>query len=210
MARKTKRVALYLRVSTDRQTTNNQERDLREWAERAGHEVVAVYSDQGISGTTGREQRPALRKMLEDAKRRRFDVVAVWAIDRLGRSLSKVVQIMDELHELGIGQFYYKQAIDTTTAGGKAMIQMAAVFAEFERGFMVERIKSGLERARAEGKSFGRPKGAMAEKVLKQDEIVELREAGKSIRKIAALVGVSPPTVQKALKRHEEAQNASA
>lgn len=201
----TKRVAFYLRVSTDAQTTENQQRDLKRLAEYRGWAVVGEYRDQGISGAAGRDKRPELDRLLKDAARRRFDVVAFWAVDRLGRSTGKVATIMEELDALGVQQFYHKEAIDTSTPHGRAMLQMAAVFAELERGMIRERVIAGLERARAESpevraakgkKAFGRP--TLPENLRRT--IVDLRGAGKSIREVAKGAGVSTATVQKVLK----------
>jgi len=194
---KRKRVALYLRVSTDEQTTENQRLELEAVAECSGWEVVEVYEDHGISGATGRDKRPALDKLMQDATRRKFDVVAAWSIDRLGRSVHTVSAIMAELEALGIGQFYQQQAIDSMTPSGKAMVQMCLVFSELERGMMQERIKAGLARAKANGtksgKAIGRPK--VSEAVEKA--IMAARAEGKGIRKIAREVGVGTGTVQR-------------
>jgi DNA invertase Pin-like site-specific DNA recombinase len=116
------RAAIYLRVSTDGQTTDNQERELRAAAERIGHEIVAVYRDAGISGSKGRDQRPGFDAMHKDAARRRFDVVIAWSVDRLGRSLQDLCGFLSELHSLGIGLFLHQQGIDTTTPAGKANV----------------------------------------------------------------------------------------
>lgn len=201
----TKRVAFYLRVSTDAQTTENQQRDLKRLAEYRGWTVVGEYRDQGISGAAGRDKRPELDRLLKDAARRRFDVVAFWAVDRLGRSTGKVATIMEELDALGVQQFYHKEAIDTSTPHGRAMLQMAAVFAELERGMIRERVIAGLERARAESPEVRAAKGkkAIGRPTLPENlrrTIVDLRGAGKSIREVAKGAGVSTATVQKVLK----------
>lgn len=201
----TKRVAFYLRVSTDAQTTENQQRDLQRLAEYRGWTVVGEYRDQGIGGAAGRDKRPELDRLLKDAARRRFDVVAFWAVDRLGRSTGKVATIMEELDALGVQQFYHKEAIDTSTPHGRAMLQMAAVFAELERGMIRERVIVGLERARAESPEVRAAKGkkAIGRPTLPENlrrTIVDLRGAGKSIREVAKGAGVSTATVQKVLK----------
>src|SRR3984893_3516857 len=152
-----KRAALYLRVSTTDQTTANQERELREIAERAGWEVVRVYRDHGISGAKGRDKRPAFDSLCRDASARQFDVVMAWSVDRLGRSLQDLVAFLSELHALRVDLFLHQQGLDTTTPGGKAMFQMMGVFAEFERSIIQERVRAGLARARSEGKRLGRP-----------------------------------------------------
>lgn len=201
----TKRVAFYLRVSTDAQTAENQQRDLKRLAEYRGWTVVGEYRDQGISGAAGRDKRPELDRLLKDAARRRFDVVAFWAVDRLGRSTGKVATIMEELDALGVQQFYHKEAIDTSTPHGRAMLQMAAVFAELERGMIRERVIAGLERARAESPEVRAAKGkkVIGRPTLPENlrrTIVDLRGAGKSIREVAKGAGVSTATVQKVLK----------
>ncbi len=131
-----KRAAIYLRVSTDEQTTENQERSLREVAARSGHEIVAVYRDEGISGSKGRDKRPGFDAMHKDASRRKFDIVMAWSVDRLGRGLQDLIGFLSELHALGIDLALHQQGIDTTTPAGKAMFQMMGVFAEFERSMI--------------------------------------------------------------------------
>src|SRR6478735_8840216 len=151
------RAAIYLRISTNEQTTDNQERELRAAAARAGHEIVAVYRDAGITGSKGRDQRPGFDAMHKDAARRQFDVVMAWSVDRLGRSLQDLCGFLAELHSLGLDLFLHQQGIDTTTPAGKAMFQMMGVFAEFERSMIQERVKAGIARAKARGKHCGRP-----------------------------------------------------
>jgi DNA invertase Pin-like site-specific DNA recombinase len=135
-----KRAVLYLRVSTQDQTTANQERELREIAGRMGCDVVKVYKDHGISGAKGRDKRPAFDALCRAATRREFDVVMAWSVDRLGRSLQDLVGFLSELHALGIDLFLHQQGLDTTTPAGKAMFQMMGVFAEFERAMIQERV----------------------------------------------------------------------
>ena len=155
---KPQRAAIYLRVSTDEQTTDNQRRELEAAAEARGWQVVAVFADEGVSGAKGRDARPQLDRMLKDAVRRRFDVVMVWAVDRLGRSLPDLVASMQELHGAKVDLFVLQQGLDTTTPAGRAMFGMLGVFAEFERAMIQARVKSGLERAKAAGTRLGRPK----------------------------------------------------
>src|SRR5499426_4279957 len=158
MSTKTKRAALYTRVSTDRQTVENQISELRQVAERRGWEVVEIYRDAGISGAKGRDQRPGLDAMLKDAGRRRFDVVMAWAIDRLGRSLTDLLETIKHLEACGVDLYLDQQAIDTTTPMGKLVFQLTGAFAEFERTMIRQRIKAGLKRAVAQGVKLGRPK----------------------------------------------------
>lgn len=187
-----KRVALYLRVSTDGQTTENQRRELVQVAERAGWQVVEVYEDAGISGAKGRVDRPAFDKLHKDAVRRRFDVVMAWSVDRLGRSLSDLLRFLEELRGLGVGLYLHKQALDTTTAAGKAMFQMLGVFAEFERAMIQERVKAGLARAKSQGKRLGRPPVVDARKLK---AVQAGKKAKLSVRQIAKKVGLSVGTV---------------
>ena len=142
-----KRAVLYLRVSTIEQTTANQERELRQAAERAGWEVTKVYRDQGISGAKSRDKRPAFDALCRDATKRQFDVVMAWSVDRLGRSLQDLVTFLSELHALKVDLFLHQQGLDTTTPAGKAMFQMLGVFAEFERSIIQERVRADLARA---------------------------------------------------------------
>ena len=135
------RVALYLRVSTSEQTTDNQRHELEAWAARAGHEIVAVYEDAGVSGARGRDRRPEFDRMLKEAARRRFDMLAAWSVDRLGRSLQDLVGALGEFQAAKVELFLHQQALDTSTPAGRAMFQMLGVFAEFERAIMVERVQ---------------------------------------------------------------------
>ena len=191
------KVAIYVRVSTNEQTTENQVRELKAWADRAGHEIVAIYDDNGVSGAKGREYRVEFDKLLKGAVRREFDLVAAWSVDRLGRSLQDLVGFLQELHGSGVDLYLHQQALDTTTPGGKAMFQMMGVFAEFERSMISERVKSGLERAKANGKTLGRPK--VADEV--EEQILELRNQGMGILKIGKELGVGTSTVQRVISQ---------
>lgn len=187
------KMAIYTRVSTDQQTVENQLRELRAWAERAGHEVVQVFDDNGISGAKGRESRKQYDALLKAAMRREFDLVAAWSVDRLGRSLKELLAFLEELQAAGVELYLHQQAVDTTTPAGRALFSMLGVFAEFERSIIIERTKAGLERAKAQGKTLGRPKVSAAT----ERRIRELREAGTGINKTAKLVGVGVATVQR-------------
>ena len=189
----TKRVAFYLRVSTGdgQQTIDNQRRALDENAERAGWEVVEVYSDE-ISGTKGRERRPALDRMLKAAVHRKFDMIAAWSVDRLGRSLQDLVAFLGELKSAGVDLFLHQQALDTSTPSGRALFQMLGVFAEFEAAMIRERTRAGLVRARAQGKRLGRPP---ITRTISAAVLRSLAE-GVSIRKAAKLHRVGISTVQ--------------
>jgi DNA invertase Pin-like site-specific DNA recombinase len=151
-----KRVALYIRVSTSKQDTENQRRELEAVADRSGWTIVKVYEDAGISGAKGRDQRPGLDAMMKAVNAKEFDMVATWSVDRLGRSLTDLLGILQGLHDKGVGLFLHQQGLDTSTTAGKAMFQMLGVFAEFERGIIRERVNAGLARAKANGTKLGR------------------------------------------------------
>lgn len=193
---KPKRAAFYLRVSTFGQTVDNQRREMEAAAAARGWEVVAVYADQGISGAKGREARPQLDAMLKDAVRRKFDVCMVWAVDRLGRSQTDLLATMQELRGAKVDLFLLQQGLDTTTPSGRAMFGMLGVFAEFERAMIQDRVKSGLARAVAGGKTLGRRPIA----ATKEAAIREHLAAGVGMLKVAALVGVGSGTVQRIAK----------
>jgi len=189
-----KRAAIYVRVSTDEQSVENQEAELRATAERMGHEIVAVYRDKGFSGAKGRNGRPGFNAMHRDAARRRFDMVMAWSVDRLGRSLQDLVAFLSELHALKIELYLHQQGLDTTTPAGKAMFQMMGVFAEFERAMIQERVRAGLARAKDEGKTLGRPRiDAATETTIRK----ALEKGDKGMRKIAVELGVATGTVQR-------------
>ena len=195
-AKRNKRVALYVRVSTDHQSVRNQEIELQAVAERHGWTVVAVYRDQGISGAKGRDKRPGLDKLLQAVARKEFDMVAAWSVDRLGRSLIDLVGILQEFHAKHVDLYLHQQGIDTTTPSGKAMFQMMGVFAEFERSMIHERVMVGLARARAEGTQLGRP-AKVAGNAAMVKALRAARRAGKSIRTIAREQGVGIGTVSR-------------
>ena len=193
-----KRAAIYLRVSTDDQTTDNQRRDLERLAELRGLGVVATYEDAGISGAKGREQRPGLNSLLSDAKKRRFDTALFWSVDRLGRSTMEVTRNMGELDACSVAQFYFKESMDTSTAHGRAMLEMAAVFAALERAMIRERVMSGIARVKATGRTkSGRPIGRPTVDPKVAAKIVAMRKAGKSIRQVAEAVSLSVGAVAK-------------
>jgi DNA invertase Pin-like site-specific DNA recombinase len=191
-----KRVGLYLRVSTKDQTTENQRIELERLAAQRGWQIVETYSDNGVSGAKGRDQRPALDRLCTDAARGKFDLIAAWSIDRLGRSLHHIVNLLAELHEQNVAVYMHQQAIDTSTAAGKAMLGMCSVFAEFERSIIVERVHAGLARARAQGKTLGRPR--VPQKV--EASIRKLRAKGAGKLRIARELGCGVSTVQRVLR----------
>ena len=188
-----KRAAIYVRVSTDKQTIENQLRELRQIAQRRGWQVVEEYHDAGISGAKGRTDRPGLDKMLQDAQRRRFDVVMAWAIDRLGRSLIDLLGTIQTLEACGVDLYLDQQAIDTTTPAGKLMFQVTGAFAEFERSMIRQRVNAGLARAKAKGVRLGRR--PVSSKI--EERICELRKTGMGILKIARTLGIGTSVVQR-------------
>ncbi len=150
-----KRVAFYLRVSTDEQTTANQRRELEVVAQRAGWNVVTEFEDAGVSGAKGRAQRPGFDRLMKAVTRREVDMVAAWSVDRIGRPMPDLVQFPTDIHASGVDLYLHQQALDTSTPSGRAMFQMMGVFAEFERAMIQERVKAGLARAKADGKRLG-------------------------------------------------------
>jgi DNA invertase Pin-like site-specific DNA recombinase len=188
-----KRAAIYVRVSTDKQTVENQVRELHRIAERRGWQIVEEYHDAGISGAKGRDQRPGLDRMLKDASKRRFDVIMAWAIDRLGRSLIDLLGTIQHLEACGVDVYLDQQSIDTTTPAGKLMFQMTGAFAEFERSMIRQRVKAGLKRAVEQGTKLGRPR--VSPSIEKRIQ-THLRQ-GKGILKVATELGVGTSTVQR-------------
>jgi len=195
----TKKVAIYLRVSTNEQTTENQLRELKQVAERADWDIYRIYEDAGISGAKGRDKRPEFDQLLKDAVRREFDLIAVWSVDRLGRSMTHLIAFLEDIHSVNCDLYLHQQGIDTTTPGGKAMFQMLGVFAEFERGMIQERVKAGIARAKANGVKFGQPKVS----VEIEDKIRAFRtnvSPPMGMLKIAKTLDIGTGTVQRVVK----------
>lgn len=193
----TKRVAIYARVSTEKnQTVENQLRVLHEVAERMGWQVVAVHTDEGISGAKSRDKRPAFDALLKGVARREFEMIAAWSVDRLGRSLSDLVGFLGEIQARGVDLFLHQQALDTSTPSGRMLFQLLGVFAEFERSLIVARVNSGLVRARAAGVRLGRP--PMPDHVV--DAIKQSLSSGEGIRATARKTGASTTSVMRIAK----------
>jgi DNA invertase Pin-like site-specific DNA recombinase len=198
---KAKRVALYLRVSTDDQTIENQRQDLEVVAARHGWRVVATFADEGISGSKSRDKRPGFDGLCKCIARREVELVAAWAVDRLGRSLQDLVIFLNEIHAKGVDLFLHQQGLDTSTPAGRAMFQMLGVFAEFERSITISRIKAGLARARATGQSrsgkklvLGRPSGMTPQKAAMARALLA---DNVGILKISRKLRVGAATIQK-------------
>jgi DNA invertase Pin-like site-specific DNA recombinase len=207
---KQKRAALYVRVSTDAQTVENQISELSQMAERRGWQVVQIYRDAGISGAKGRNQRPGLDAMLKDASRRKFDVVMAWAIDRLGRSLIDLLRTIQDLEAVGVDLYLDQQHLDTTTPTGKLLFQVTGAFSEFERSMIQQRVNAGLSAIKAKIKRdghfttkagivrrrLGRPGAEPSQMARARQELAR----GIGIGKVARLTGLGTGTVHK-LKR---------
>jgi len=193
---KPKRIALYARVSTDKQTCENQLLELRASAERCGYTIVGEYVDAGISGAKGRADRPALDLMMKDAQRGKFEMILCWSIDRLGRSLQNLVELMNDLRTLKIDLIFLQQGLDTSTSGGRMMFSVFGALAEFERNLISERVIAGQKRARARGVKFGRP-SKFNQSVA--TAVLELRERGMGIREISKNLRIGCGTIYRAL-----------
>ena len=191
------RVALYGRVSTAHQSSDNQLLELERVASTRGWNVVRTFRDDGISGAKGRDERPALDALLKAASRREIDLIVVWSIDRLGRSLQHLVTVVNDLQALGVGLFIYQQQLDTTTPSGKLCFSMFGAFAEFERNLIRDRVRVGLERAKKNGVKLGRPTN-LNDSV--RAAIVALRAQDHSIRHIAKQLRVGTGTVYQVLR----------
>ena len=197
MTRKT--VAIYLRVSTQEQTTENQLLELMQVVQKSNWQVFKIYEDAGVSGSKGRDKRPEFDQMQKDAVRRKFDLVLAWSVDRLERSVQDLISFLNELHSVECDLYLHQQGVDTTTPAGKAMFQMLGVFAEFERAMIQERVKAGLARAKGKGVKLGRAK---VSKDI-ESQIIELRESTKppmGMLKIAKTLGLGTGTVQRVIK----------
>jgi DNA invertase Pin-like site-specific DNA recombinase len=193
----TTKVALYCRVSTLDQTIDNQLLELRDHCSKMGWEITKEYSDEGLSGTLSRDKRPALNSLIKDAYRKRFDAVVCWDISRIGRSMKELVLFLSDMKDRDIGIVSVRQGFDTSTTMGEMMFQFVGILSSWEREMIRERTLAGLERAKSEGKTLGRKK-VVNDEITSQ--IVELRNAKKSIRAIASEVGVSRGTVSNVLK----------
>ena len=184
--------AIYARVSTEDKTTDNQVFELEKVARRMGWEIGEVYTDT-ISGA--KSKRPELDRLMQKVIRKEVDIIMVWSVDRLGRSLQHLTTLLSDIHSKGVDLYLHQQGIDTTTPSGKMMFQMCGVFAEFERSMVQERVKAGLERARAKGKRLGRPPVPP----IQIEKIRKLRAEGMTLTAIAKKTGVSVGKVHQAV-----------
>ena len=186
-----KKVAVYARISTadKHQDLETQLLPLREFTSARGWQTYEIYTDV-MSGA--KESRPSLDQLMQDARRRKFDVVLVYRFDRFARSTKQLINSLELFSSLGIDFISYQEAVDTSTPAGKAMFTMISAFAELEKSIIAERVRSGLERARTQGKRLGRPK-----KSLRLQELINLRLKGFSLRKIEEATGVSRATLHR-------------
>lgn len=187
------RVAIYVRVSTKKQTVEMQLNDLKTVAARCKWDVVSIYRDEAISGAKSKDDRPALKDLIKASTQRKFDMVAIWSIDRLARSTIDLFHIMLDFQQKGIELYSHQQAIDTSTPSGRMMWQLLGVFAEFERTVIQDRVKAGIENARSKGVRLGRP--PLSAKV--ESEIIDLRKRGWGVLKIGRSLKVGTSQVQR-------------
>ena len=197
------RSVLYCRVSTTDQNVEVQLTSLREYAERRGWQVAGEFVDQGVSGS--KEKRPALDKLMADARRRAMDAVVVFRFDRFARSVSHLARALDEFRALGIEFVSLHEAIDTSTPMGRAMFHIAGAFAELEREIIRERVKAGLANAKRRGRKVGRPRA-----IVNVGKVREMAAKGLSARAIAKAIGVSDYTVRGILSSREKTPSAGA
>jgi DNA invertase Pin-like site-specific DNA recombinase len=188
-----KRVALYCRVSTVDQNPEAQLLDLRQFAAQRGFQIYHEYVDHGFSGAKAR--RPALDKMMEDARRHKFDVLMVWSCDRLARSTRHLLQTLDELSGFGIQFLSQREAIDTEGPLGRAILVIVSAMSELERSTIVERVKSGMRRAKLEGRQIGRTRLD-----VDREQVVEDRRSGLSLTQVAKRHNISRASVCRLMK----------
>lgn len=194
-----KRAVLYTRVSSPDQNAQMQLLDLRQMAAQRGYEIVAEYSDT-ITGT--KAKRPGLDQLMSDARRGRFDIVMVWAFDRMARSVKHFLDVLDEFNRLNIGFISFRENVDTDSALGRAMIVIIAAISELERSLIVERVRAGMRRAKLEGRQIGR-----ARLDIDREQVVEDRRNGMSLTQVAKKHAISRASVCRLMK---EANNNSA
>lgn len=189
-----KRVVLYLRVSTLDQHPETQLHDLRQMAAQRGYQIVDQFTDR-ISGT--KAKRPGLDQLMAGARRGRFDVVLVWASDRIARSVKHFIEVLDELNRLNIEFVSFREQIDTGGPLGRALVVIIGAIAELERNLIIERVRAGMRRARLEGRHIGRTPLMLDHAAIRRE-----RGQGRSLRQIAKSHRISTATVQRVLREH--------
>lgn len=191
------RVAIYARVSTGEQSCESQLHALRLAADRHGWEIVQELKDEGVSGTTGRDKRPAYDALLKGIARRDFDKVAIFNIDRLARSMTELLKVLEELKAKRVGLYIDQLAIDTATPAGELLFNIAGAMAQFERQLIQSRVKAGIARAKAKGVKLGRKRIDDAKVVA---QVKRLRASGMGKVRIGKAVGIGTSTVQRLLR----------
>jgi DNA invertase Pin-like site-specific DNA recombinase len=202
-----KRVAFYVRVSTDGQTVENQLGELHAVAGRHGWQVNQIYADRGISGTKGREGRPEFDKLLKAIARKEVDMVAAWSVDRLGRSLKDLVSLLSDLQAKGVDLFLYQQGLDTSTPSGRAMFQMLGVFSEFEAAMIRDRVRMGVARAKKNGTKSGKPIGRPKVNDDVEAAIKKRLAGGCGILSVAKSLAVGTGTVARIAKKERGSEH---
>ena len=192
-----KKAVIYSRVSTNEQTVDNQLKVLREVAEKRGLEVVREISDEGISGATGRDARKGFDELIKGSIKNEWDIILVWDVSRLGRSLKHLVSFLEDIQSANCDMYIHQSGIDTSTPSGKMMFGMLSVFSEFERSMIRERVIAGQQRAKAEGKHIGR-KSNLTEGVI--NAVQQLRANSVPIKRIAKDMHIGVGTVYKILE----------
>ena len=189
------KVAIYARVSSETQDYEMQLQELQALADRSGYEVVEIYAEK-ISGAKANADRPELKRMMKDARWRRFQKVLVWSVDRLGRSMKNLVDVLTELRDLKIDILAQQQGIDTGTQMGAMMFSFISIFSEFETNLRRERQMLGIQKARAAGKTWGGRQPISEEKV---EKIRTMKRKGFTVRDICKKLKVSPNTIYAAM-----------
>ena len=188
-----KRAAVYVRVSTVDQHPENQLHELRQFASQRGLQIVQEYVDHGFCGA--RARRPDLDRMMDDARRHKFDVLVVWSCDRLARNTKHLLQTLDELNGMGISFLSQREAIDTEGPLGRAILVIVSAMAELERCLIVERVRAGMRRAKLEGRQIGRSRLDM-----NREQIVHDRRSGMSLTQVAKRHNISRASVCRLMK----------
>ena len=194
MTTPTKTVAIYARVSTDKQKVDMQLNELRQYVARSGWTVYEEFIDQAATG--GNTKRPAFQAMLAAARQKKFHILLVWKLDRLSRSLKDLIITLDELGSLGIDFVSYDNNLDTSTPTGKLVFQIVGAVAEFEKDIIRERVIAGLANARQKGKRLGRP--PLPPHIY--DQAIKMRAEGLSFKKIGIALGIDEGTIRKRMK----------
>ena len=196
----TKKVVAYIRVSTDKQSVENQLNELTSVADRNGWELVHTYCDKGISGAFGRDKRPAFDELLKDANRKEFDGILVWSIDRIGRSLQDLISFLDDVQSKDIDLYIHQQGLDSSTPTGRLLFSLVGSFAEYERTLIKERVRAGMERAKKSGTKSGRAIGRPTNvNDGTKSAVIELHKSGMSMNKICKTLSIGSGTLYKLL-----------